>query len=68
MAEGNSFDEAANIAAEHLEELVQEYTPKERSGALSIMEWFASNYRQAGHKRLGRILVQKAKDLEAENG
>lgn len=62
-----SFDRAAIIAAEHLEELVADLTPKERAGARVIADWFASNYIKAGHKRLGRLLVRKSKDL-AEGG
>ena len=62
-----SFDEAATLAADHLEELMTDLTPKERVGAKTIADWFASNYIKAGHKRLGRILVRKSKDL-AEGG
>ena len=61
------FDAAAALAADHLEELITDLTPKERAGARIIADWFASNYIKAGHKRLGRILVRKSKDL-AEGG
>lgn len=65
MSEGsNTFDEAAALAAEHLKQLVEEWTASEKRGALSVMEWFASNYAKAGHKRLGRLIVRTVKDLE----
>jgi hypothetical protein len=55
----NAMDEAADKAALVLDEILASATPS----AEKVMGWWKANYMTAGHKRLGRILVIKAKAL-----
>lgn len=49
------MDEAARAADAQLRQMPQ-------AVAVPLARWFKENYLKAGHKRLGRILVQYAKD------
>lgn len=49
------MDKAANEAEQDLENLSGE-------AVTSVAEWFAKHYLKAGHKRLGRILVNITKN------
>ena len=50
------MDDAATIAENELSELSdKEVAP--------VAKWFHKHYMKAGHKRLGRLLVQSAKEL-----
>lgn len=51
----NEMDLAADRAKTELPEDLTEWT------AADLARWFAENYRTAGHKRLGRIVVKLAK-------
>jgi hypothetical protein len=55
----NDFDIAARKAEAELPDDLAEMT------SVEVAEWFADNYRTAGHKRLGRILVARAKLAKA---
>ena len=57
------FDEAAEKASKELEALLATSLREELAGIKKICEWWKDYYMTAGHKRLGRILVQKAKEL-----
>lgn len=48
------MDAAADIAEKELQGMPQ-------TEVIPIARWFASHYLKAGHKRLGRVLVQVAK-------
>lgn len=52
----NDFDTAAKNAEADLDTMELE----DLTG-LQVATWFAENYMTAGHKRLGRILVKRAK-------
>ena len=56
----NDFDPAAKNAEADLDLL-----DFEKLSASALSRWFAKNYMAAGHKRLGRILVKRAKLAEA---
>ncbi len=58
----NKFDIAAEAAKKELNTLLEGLSEEEKIGAMAVLQWQASNYMQAGHKRLGRILVKVAKD------
>ena len=50
------MDDAATVAENELAELSdEEITP--------VAKWFHKHYMKAGHKRLGRLLVQATKEL-----
>jgi hypothetical protein len=55
----NDMDLAADEALITLDEILASATPS----AEKVMGWWKANYMTAGHKRLGRILVIKAKAL-----
>ena len=57
MADGVDMDIAAEIAGAELAEKIGSM-----SGA-ELAEWWAKNYMKAGHKRLGRVLVELHKSL-----
>jgi len=57
----SSFDAAAEIARPELAELLEGMGDEELSGAKKILIWQKKCYLQAGHKRLGRIIVEFAK-------
>lgn len=45
------MDEAAEQAKQELEQKIQSMT------ALDLASWWKKHYQKAGHKRLGRVLV-----------
>ncbi len=51
----NDFDIAAEAAEAELTDDLNDFT------GVELAAWFAAHYRTAGHKRLGRILVKRAK-------
>ncbi len=57
----SSFDAAAEIARPELEKLLEDMTEEQLQGAKKILTWQKKWYLQAGHKRLGRIIVEFAK-------
>lgn len=61
---GNSkreFDPAAmDAAAKEAEKILSKMDPKVQK---AFAKFWADNYLKAGHKRLGRLLVGKAKEL-----
>jgi hypothetical protein len=50
-----AMDDAADAAIEELVEHLNEWT------AMDVAKWWANWYMKAGHKRLGRRLVELAK-------
>lgn len=60
--DASAFDAAADKARQELENMLKEMTPEERKGAIRITHWFKQNFMDAGHKRLGRIMVDIAKN------
>jgi hypothetical protein len=63
MAEFDSaaFEQAADEAKEDFRKIFVSMTPEEEKGAKKVAMWFKAHYLKAGHKRLGRILVEIAK-------
>jgi hypothetical protein len=57
----SSFDIAAAQAKPELEKLLEEMGEEEMKGARKILSWQRKWYLQAGHKRLGRLIVELAK-------
>lgn len=57
MAETAEMDVAAEIAANELNEKIKEMS------AADLVAWWAKNYMKAGHKRLGRVLVDAHKRI-----
>jgi len=57
----NSFDEAAAKAREEFTKLLEGLSEEEINGVKKILGWQKQWYLQAGHKRLGRIIVEFAK-------
>jgi len=51
------MDEAAIVAERELKSMSQHET-------VPVARWFARNYMNAGHKRLGRVMVAFAKAME----
>jgi len=51
----NDFDTAAKEAEKMLPDDLNDLT------ATELAKWFSENFMTAGHKRLGRILVKRAK-------
>ena len=49
------MDLAAQRAADELDRMNKE-------AVKTVADWFAKHYLQAGHKRLGRVLVAKSKE------
>ena len=60
----SSFDAAAEIARPELAEILEGMSEEELSGAKKILSWQKKWYLQAGHKRLGRIIVELAKSYQ----
>ena len=58
MATPEEMDEAAKIAESDLKKLDAEKVKV-------VAEWWNENFRQTGHKRLGRLLVAFAREPEA---
>ena len=56
-----AMDSAATDAEQALDELL---TQDEPATAQDLVDWWYSWYMKAGHKRLGRLLVQVAKEKE----
>jgi hypothetical protein len=56
----SSFDAAAEVARPELAELLEAMSEEERNGAKKVLSWQKKWYLQAGHKRLGRIIVEFA--------
>ena len=61
MADMSEFDQAAEKANEDLQKIMKDMKEEERTGILELAQWWKDHYMKAGHKRLGRILVQIAK-------
>lgn len=57
----SSFDAAAALARPELENLLKDMTSEQLEGAKKIFVWQKKWYLQAGHKRLGRIIIELAK-------
>lgn len=53
----NSFDRAAEQARVEIMKILEEMSDEHLQGAKKILAWQKKWYLQAGHKRLGRILV-----------
>jgi hypothetical protein len=62
--DSNAFDIAAEAAEKKLVSIFDELSVEEKRGAMAVFQWQASNYRKAGHKRLGRILVEYSRKAE----
>jgi hypothetical protein len=60
----NSFDEAAAKARAEFAKLLETLSEAEINGVKIILGWQKQWYLQAGHKRLGRILVEFAKSYK----
>lgn len=65
------MDAAAVLAQAELEKFlnsIPDYTESKhiQFGARAILHWFERWYLGAGHRRLGRMLVQKAKEIDRE--
>ena len=56
-----AMDEAAKQAEAQLEEMLVTQDPP--PVAEDVIQWFARWYMEAGHKRLGRILVTLSKEM-----
>jgi hypothetical protein len=56
--DGSAMDKAAQTAAEELEQLPAD-------AVQVVANWLQKHYLEAGYKRLGRILVNKASDRVA---
>jgi hypothetical protein len=54
------MDAAADVADKELKAMAQIIS-------IPVARWFAEHYRKAGHKRLGRVLVQFAKETAKMN-
>jgi len=54
------MDAAADVADKELKAMAQIIS-------IPVARWFAEHYRKAGHKRLGRVLVQFAKETANMN-
>ena len=59
-----SFDEAAAKAREEFAKLLGALCEEEANGGKKILDWQKKWYLQAGHKPLGRILVEFAKSYK----
>lgn len=57
MTEYDEMDAEADIAEQELSDMPDEEVAP-------IAHWFAKYFRKAGHKRLGRILVQASEELK----
>ncbi len=57
----NSFDRAAEQARTEMLKILEELSEEHLQGARKILAWQKKWYLQAGHKRLGRILVELAR-------
>lgn len=55
------MDAAAEIAKQELTDALKEMSVERKAGASIVAHWFLHNFMVAGHKRLGRILVNMAK-------
>lgn len=40
------------------------HSDEERKGALAVCQWPEANFMEAGHKRLGRLLIRLVKSLK----
>lgn len=60
MATNPEMDAAAREAGEELLEHVDEWSAKE------LVAWWGNWYMKAGHKRLGRVLVEWHKQFKKE--
>ena len=60
----SSFDAAAELVRPELAELLEAMSTEELSGAKKVLGWQKRWYLQAGHKRLGRIIVEFAKNYK----
>ena len=60
----STFDAAAEMAKPELKKLLEDMSDEQLLGATKILAWQKKWYLQAGHKRLGRILVEFAKERQ----
>jgi len=60
----STFDKAAEQARPELQKLLEDMPDEQLLGATKILAWQKKWYLQAGHKRLGRILVEFAKERQ----
>ena len=51
-----------DAAAERAKAEILDVLKRDQPSADDVIKWFAANYREAGHKRLGRILVAISKE------
>ena len=62
MADPEEMDEAAKVAEkEFREDIMNEGT------ADDMLLWWKKHFSKAGHRRLGRLAVKLAKEVEAKN-
>lgn len=54
------MDQAAELARMELVANIRKWS------ALDVADWWQRHYLKAGHRRLGRVLVQVRKQLQAE--
>jgi len=54
----SDFEIAALKAEEELQKIFDSLSEEEKKGALAVCRWHSVNYQKAGHKRLGRILIE----------
>jgi len=62
----SDFEIAALNAEKVLQEIFNSLSEEEMKGALAVCRWHTENYMKAGHKRLGRILVEFEKRLQSQ--
>ncbi len=60
----STFDAAAEIAKPEFKKLLEDMTDEQLQGAIKILSWQKKWYLQAGHKRLGRSIVEFAKEYK----
>lgn len=60
MATLDEMDEAAETASVALDAILNE----EEGSAEDILRWWAEWFPKAGHKRLGRLLAARGKELD----
>jgi hypothetical protein len=64
MSKEDTLREMDHAANEAHEELIEQF---DRWTARDVARWWASWYLRAGHKRLGRLLVEMAERERGEN-
>ncbi len=53
----NSFDVAAEKASAEFQQVLEKMSPEARKEILNVQNWWKKWFMSAGHKRLGRIIM-----------